>query len=283
VTPAQLSRAVLTTARRLADDGELPLTPQALPERVTVEAPPRRGGGDYAVSAAFPLARAAGMAPHDIARVLRAGLAAEPGVAGVEIAGGGFLNVTLDGCGQAALVAHLIDGTEPEAGEQRDDPAADITAWSRATGDDLGALAVRTTRSSPLFLVQYAHTRARALLRAAHEAYGHEAYGHEPHAPGPYGHEPHAHEPYGPYGRRLMALLADHERVSRQVVAARHARHLEEVATAFFDFHDHAQVLPRGDEKPGAAHRARLALVGATQRVLASGLSLLGVSAPARI
>ncbi len=39
-------------------------------------------------------------------------------------------------------------------------------------------------------------------------------------------------------------------------------------------------VLPLGDEKPSAAHRARLALAEAAGAVLAGGLSLLGISAP---
>lgn len=39
-------------------------------------------------------------------------------------------------------------------------------------------------------------------------------------------------------------------------------------------------VLPRGAEKPSAAHRARLALADAVGSVLAGGLSLLGIDAP---
>ncbi|MGC0374883.1 hypothetical protein RKD28_002399 [Streptomyces sp. SAI-229] len=39
-------------------------------------------------------------------------------------------------------------------------------------------------------------------------------------------------------------------------------------------------VLPLGDEKPSAAHRARLALADAAGTVLAGGLSLLGIDAP---
>jgi arginyl-tRNA synthetase len=39
-------------------------------------------------------------------------------------------------------------------------------------------------------------------------------------------------------------------------------------------------VLPRGAQKPLAAHRARLALAEAAGAVLAGGLSLLGIDAP---
>ena len=77
--------------------------------------------------------------------------------------------------------------------------------------------------------------------------------------------------------------LADHPRVL--AAAAPHrapdrlARHLVAVADAFLAFQDTAS-LPSGDEKPSAAHRARLALAEAAGTVLAGGLSLLGISAP---
>ncbi|MFJ8252083.1 ArgS-related anticodon-binding protein NrtL [Streptomyces sp. NPDC094466] len=102
------------------------------------------------------------------------------------------------------------------------------------------------------------------------------------------------HVPPVPYGdaavlhdgaaRPLLDLLADHPGVL--LAAARHrapdrvARQLEAVAHAFFDFHDSCPPLPAGDEKPSAAHRARLALAEAAGTVLAGGLSLLGIRAP---
>ncbi|MBT2902108.1 DALR anticodon-binding domain-containing protein, partial [Streptomyces sp. McG3] len=84
--------------------------------------------------------------------------------------------------------------------------------------------------------------------------------------------------------RPLLDLIADHPGVL--LAAARHrapdrvARQLEAVAHAFFDFHDSCPSLPAGDEKPSAAHRARLALAEAAGTVLAGGLSLLGIRAP---
>ncbi|MEU3975464.1 ArgS-related anticodon-binding protein NrtL [Streptomyces bacillaris] len=90
-----------------------------------------------------------------------------------------------------------------------------------------------------------------------------------------------------PPARPLLDLLADHPGVL--LAAARHrapdrvARQLEAVAHAFFDFHDSCPPLPMGDEKPSAAHRSRLALAEAAGTVLAGGLSLLGISAPAHL
>ncbi|MGW7515879.1 DALR anticodon-binding domain-containing protein [Streptomyces sp. NPDC054796] len=299
MTPAQLSRTVLHTLRCAIEEGELSLDPARLPGRVVVESPPRRGDGDYAVSVAFPLARAAGRPPREVAELLRKRLVDEsgtpgaPGIGGVEIAGGGYLNVTLDAEGRTALVADLVRRDLPSApsgpaGQVTDDPAVDIARWAAVTGDEPAALAVRT-RDSSLFRVQYAHSRTHALLREARRLGIEPAYGAPQHP-----------DPPHPTERTLLALLADHDRVAhdapreapalREASAPREAalalalvRHLDAVARAFGDFHDACPPLPHGEQKPGAVHRTRLALAEATGAVLADGLSQLGVTAPAHL
>ncbi|MER5382541.1 ArgS-related anticodon-binding protein NrtL [Streptomyces sp. NPDC002688] len=88
--------------------------------------------------------------------------------------------------------------------------------------------------------------------------------------------------PTPPHEAELLVALAEYPHVLR--VAARDrapdrvARHLVVTADALLGF-QHV-VLPFGDEKPSAAHRARLALAEAAGTVLAGGLSLLGISAP---
>ncbi|MGW5614689.1 ArgS-related anticodon-binding protein NrtL [Streptomyces sp. NPDC003877] len=80
----------------------------------------------------------------------------------------------------------------------------------------------------------------------------------------------------------LLALLGDHPRVlavaASQDTPDRLARHLVAVADATLPLLP--AVLPLGEEKPSAAHRARLALAEAAGTVLAGGLSLLGIDAP---
>jgi arginyl-tRNA synthetase len=61
------------------------------------------------------------------------------------------------------------------------------------------------------------------------------------------------------------------------------ARFLEGLAGTYHRFYDTCRVLPQGDEEAGPLHTARLALCDATRTVLASGLGLLGVSAPERM
>ncbi|MFE3515506.1 ArgS-related anticodon-binding protein NrtL [Streptomyces sp. NPDC059166] len=129
-------------------------------------------------------------------------------------------------------------------------------------GDDL----IVQGEANPLFLVRYAHARARAIVREGERLGITPVYEEDVEAPA------------------LHRALADHPPVL--AAAAHHhapdrvARHLETVADAFFDFHDATPPLPAGDEKPSAAHRSRLALAEAAGTVLAGGLSLLGISAP---
>ncbi|MFM7360106.1 MAG: arginine--tRNA ligase, partial [Actinomycetota bacterium] len=65
-------------------------------DRVPLERPKNREHGDYATSIALTLAKSEGKAPRDIALVIKSGLEKVSGVASVEIAGPGFINITLD-------------------------------------------------------------------------------------------------------------------------------------------------------------------------------------------
>lgn len=151
----------------------------------------------------------------------------------------------------------------------------DATRWGllRPAGHDrapLGGELLVQGEGNPLFLVRYAHARAHAFTLGARRL--------------GFTSDPGRAVCEEPEALALLAVIADHPAVL--AAAARHrapdrlARHLEAVAHAFFDFHDAASPLPAGDEKPSAAHRARLALAEAAGTVLAGGLSLLGVSAP---
>ncbi|MDQ0763921.1 ArgS-related anticodon-binding protein NrtL [Streptomyces canus] len=135
--------------------------------------------------------------------------------------------------------------------------------------------------SNPLFRVRYAHARTRALTRNAADLGFHA----EPGDVNPGGAAAAVRETAVQDAQDTTALrhaLADHPRIL-QAAAAHHApdrlaRHLVTVADAALPFL--AAVLPRGAEKPSAAHRARLALAEAAGAVLAGGLSLLGIDAP---
>ncbi len=151
--------------------------------------------------------------------------------------------------------------------------------------------------SNPLFRVRYAHARTRALIRNAADL------GFTP-APGDLGlpagaarttsvstgtttdlaagdHRPTA---TATAAASLLTALAEYPlalaTAARRRAADRVVRHLIRTADDFLGFQEAVRILPVGDEKPSAAHRARLALAEATGTVLAGGLTLLGLDAP---
>jgi len=203
----------------------------------------------------------------------------------------GLLGVTVDAYGTppATPSAPLIPVRPVPAGatarELLERLGPDATRWGllRPASHDrapLGDELLVQGEGNPLFLVRYAYARTRALTRGA-AALGFTS------APDAVPEAPPAPAPYESSARPLLDLLADHPRVL--LTAARHrapdrvARQLEAVAHAYFDFHDSCPPLPSGDEKPSAAHRSRLALAEAAGTVLAGGLSLLGIRAPAHL
>ena len=135
--------------------------------------------------------------------------------------------------------------------------------------------------SNPLFRVRYAYARTRALSRNA-AALGFTAEPGDIRISGPGDGRPTSAPHPPPPSTPLLTTLADHPRVLAQAAAQRApdrlARHLVAVADAALPFL--LTVLPIGEEKPSAAHRARLALAEAVGAVLAGGLSLLGIDAP---
>ena len=80
------------------------------PERITLERPKNRDHGDYATSIALQLAKAAGKNPREIATILQAAISSIEGVSKVDIAGPGFINITLDRASRAELVRTILSG-----------------------------------------------------------------------------------------------------------------------------------------------------------------------------
>jgi arginyl-tRNA synthetase len=108
VTPEQLSAAIVDALTALTGDGALTL-PDGVPARVVVERPKSKEHGDYATNVALQLAKKAGVAPRELAAMLAERLGAAEGIAAVEIAGPGFLNIRVDAGAQGALAAQVVE------------------------------------------------------------------------------------------------------------------------------------------------------------------------------
>jgi arginyl-tRNA synthetase len=79
-----------------------------IPVTIPLERPKNRDHGDYATSVALQLAKPAGMSPRAVAELLQSDLLDLPEVTAVEIAGPGFINITLNRSSQAELVTTIL-------------------------------------------------------------------------------------------------------------------------------------------------------------------------------
>ena len=113
MTPAQLSEALRAALVHAVDDGTFALDPAAIPATVHLERPRQREHGDWATNVAMQLAKKAGTNPRAFAEELARRLEATEGVATVEVAGPGFLNIRLDAASAGELARSIVElGTE---------------------------------------------------------------------------------------------------------------------------------------------------------------------------
>src|SRR5436853_4381516 len=90
---ADILSRVLGVCRTLVDQGVLPAGIDL--SRVVVEPPREAAHGDMATNAAMVLAREAKTKPRDLAEQIATKLRADDLIAAVEVAGPGFINITL--------------------------------------------------------------------------------------------------------------------------------------------------------------------------------------------
>jgi arginyl-tRNA synthetase len=102
---------VRSAVESLAAAGAFPRPPDL--DRIVVEPPRDAGHGDLATNAAMALAKDAGMKPRELAERLAAELGQLPEIMKVEIAGPGFINMTLDpSVWRQALRAAILAGPD---------------------------------------------------------------------------------------------------------------------------------------------------------------------------
>jgi arginyl-tRNA synthetase len=107
VTPAQLSDLIVASLVDLSAEDAITLS-AGVPATVTVERPRQKGHGDYATNVALQLATSAAMAPRELAGLVADRLSVADEVAGVEIAGPGFLNISVAVAAQGAVADGIV-------------------------------------------------------------------------------------------------------------------------------------------------------------------------------
>ena len=108
VTPAELSEAIAVAISQSAADGDFPAP---APAEIVVERPKNRAHGDYTTNVALRLSKQADRPPRELANAIAAKLRTMSDIASVDVAGPGFLNVTL-----AAAVLGQVAGDVVAAG-----------------------------------------------------------------------------------------------------------------------------------------------------------------------
>ena len=100
-----LEAAILSAIVRAITSGEIT---GVAPSSIVLERPKNRDHGDYATSVALQLAKAAGKNPREVAQIIGDQLKSAEGISHLEIAGPGFINITLNRANQAELVSTII-------------------------------------------------------------------------------------------------------------------------------------------------------------------------------
>ena len=107
MTPADLSDAIVRILAKLVAEGRL--ASADLPTEVVIERPKNRDHGDWATNVAMQLAGRFGLKPREFAELLAAELEAIDGVAKVDIAGPGFINLTLSAAAAGELAKAIVE------------------------------------------------------------------------------------------------------------------------------------------------------------------------------
>lgn len=111
MTPADLSDAIVRILAKLVAESRLPAA--ELPESVVIERPKNREHGDWATNVAMQLSARFGLKPREFAELLAGELTADDQVSKVDVAGPGFINITLSTAAAGELAKAIV-----EAGDQ---------------------------------------------------------------------------------------------------------------------------------------------------------------------
>ncbi len=108
---ALVQSAIADALKRVIAAGEINAQ---LPSEINLDRPKNRDHGDYATSVALALAKSSGLAPRAVAQLIVKSLTdndllSKAGISKVEIAGPGFINITLNNASQAAVVIEILN------------------------------------------------------------------------------------------------------------------------------------------------------------------------------
>ena len=107
MTPAELSAAIVRILGTLQAAGDLPAG--ELPTEVVIERPKNREHGDWATNIAMQAAGRFGQNPRALAEKIATELANTEGISKVDIAGPGFINITVSAAAAGAIAKQIVE------------------------------------------------------------------------------------------------------------------------------------------------------------------------------
>jgi len=108
VNPADLSATLLSVVTRIAADRGTPDLGLTVNDLV-LERPRNREHGDWASNVAMKLAKPLGANPRELATEIAEQVCTIDGIAAVDVAGPGFINITLDAAAAGALAKTIVE------------------------------------------------------------------------------------------------------------------------------------------------------------------------------
>jgi arginyl-tRNA synthetase len=109
MNPEDLSAALLAVVRPLAEARRPGSTDGLTAADLPVERPKNRDHGDWASNAALKLAKLVGANPRELAAEIADALAQHEGIESVDVAGPGFINITLDAATAGSLARTIVE------------------------------------------------------------------------------------------------------------------------------------------------------------------------------
>lgn len=108
MNPEHVAARIDSALRGLVAAGTLPMADIDIPGRITVDRPKNRDHGDWASNIAMVVSRAAGLNPRACAELIAEALLVHAEFSKIDIAGPGFINITVDAAAAGALAANIV-------------------------------------------------------------------------------------------------------------------------------------------------------------------------------
>ena len=145
MTPEQLALAIRNALIDSVAAGELAVD---VPDEVRVERPRNREHGDWSTNVSLQLANDAGIAPREVATHLATRLGAVEGIKAVDVAGPGFLNITVEAASAGELARAIVQAAATYG--RNDSEAGHVINLEFVSANPTGPLHIGHTRWAAL-------------------------------------------------------------------------------------------------------------------------------------